>query len=212
MAILIRSQLRDDATPGYRPPLRTAFHFMGRVVSRLTLLIAGLGLIVYIWPLYSAQAQPSNESLLKVAFLYNFAKFVEWPAQTLPNAADPFTICVIGTDQMTQAASHMLQGKQIQGHLVKTRALQAPNNISTCHILFVDASTAAISEPAWRSLSHIPILTVGETDQFIHGGGIIKFFVENDTLRFEINPQAAEQAQLKISSKLLKLGRIIETK
>lgn len=171
---------------------------------------AGLAVAAVICLPYGAWAQPSGETLLKAAFLYNFAKFVEWPEKALPNEAETFAICVIGDEPMTQAVDRMLRDKQVQGRTVVTRPLSSVGDAAGCHILFVDAAAVEVAERTGHFPKLLPILTVGESDRFIQSGGVIKFFVEDGKLRFEISPQAAARAQLKISSKLLKLGRIAE--
>lgn len=169
-----------------------------------------LAVLATLWPA-AAPGHASGEGYeIKAAYLYNFAKFVEWPEKALPSELETFTICLIGEDRMIQAASRTLQDKQVQGRTVVMRPLRSPENVQTCQILFVDGSAVDLAERTESIAKTMPILTVGESDRFIHGGGVIKLFEEDGKLRFEINPQAAARAQLKISSKLLKLGRIVE--
>ncbi|MDH5639743.1 MAG: YfiR family protein [Nitrospira sp.] len=153
-------------------------------------------------------AQLSGESVLKAAFLYHFAKFVEWPEEALPRESDPFTICVIGEPRMAEAASQFVKDKQIHGRTVVARAATSVTDIEGCHLLFVDATVRQMEKLRAISDSTSPVLTVGESDRFLSHGGMIKLFVEDGKLRFAISPQAAERAQLKISSKLLALGKI----
>lgn len=169
-----------------------------------------LGFLLHLCPPSTAWAQPSGEAMLKAAFLYNFAKFVEWPEKALPNEAETFTICVIGDERMMQAMNLTLHDKQVQGRTVVSRLLRSLDEAGACQILFVEASAVDVAEQAGSLAKALPILTVGESDRFIQSGGVIKFFVADGKLRFEISPQAAARAQLKISSKLLKLGRIVE--
>lgn len=205
MALLIRTTVFSG----------DAVRALGRRVSASVLRggwLAAVGLLLHLCPQPAAWAQPSGESMLKAAFLYNFAKFVEWPEKALPNEAETFTICVIGDERMMQAVSLTLQDKQVQGRMVVTRPLHSLNEASACQVLFVAASAVDVAEQAGSVAKTLPILTVGESDQFIPKGGVIKLFVEDGKLRFEISPQAAARAQLKISSKLLKLGRIVEAR
>lgn len=156
-------------------------------------------------------AQPLGESVLKAAFLYNFAKFVEWPEQALSHESEPFTICLIGEPRMAEATNEFIKDKQVHGRMVVSRAVASVADVRGCHLLFVDASTQHVEKLMTDGSTALPMLTVGESDQFLAQGGMIKLFVEHGKMRFTISPQAAERAQLKISSKLLTLGTIAGT-
>lgn len=179
-------------------------------------LCAGLGLALTLtgvgWVSWSEPARAAGQGQdIKAAFLYNFAKFIEWPETALPTQADTFTICVWGEAELAAAADRVLHDKQVQGRAVVARLVRAPEEARSCQILFLDRLEAPQAVSAWNMAKAMPILTVGETDRFLMAGGIIKFVVEEGKLRFEISPQAAARAQLKISSKLLKLGRVVDT-
>lgn len=175
-------------------------------------LLACLVSSVACWIGWGGQAHATSQGQdIKAAFLYNFAKFIEWPETALPTAADTFTICVWGETELAEAANRVLRDKQVQGRTVVARALRAPEEARACHVLFLNRLEEPLAASAWNMAKTLPILTVGETDRFLVAGGIIKLLVEDGKLRFEISPQAAARAQLKISSKLLKLGRIVDT-
>lgn len=161
-----------------------------------------------LWLSSPVWAQAPGESVLKAAFLYNFAKFVEWPKEALSRQPDHFTMCVIGDQRMIEAASQFVKDKQVHGRTVVARAAVSPTDMQSCHLLFVDASARHAEELMNTSSSALPMLTVGESDRFLAHGGMIKLFIEDGKMRFAISPQAAERAQLKISSKLLALGEI----
>lgn len=173
-----------------------------------SLLVATLGVLCSWGPLGHAAVEIYD---MKAAFLYNFAKFVEWPDKALPPDQEPFTICVQGEERMQQAADRILQDKQVQGRPVSVRLVRAQEDAPLCQVLFVDATVGAQAERVGGLSKTFPVLTVGESDRFLQWGGIIKLFVEDGRLRFEISPQAAARAQLRVSSKLLKLGRIVES-
>ena len=154
-------------------------------------------------------AQLPSESVLKAAFLYHFAKFVEWPEEALSRESDPFTICLIGEQHMTEATNQFVKNKQVHGRTVVARAATSATDIAGCHLLFVDATVRQMEKLTAISDSTSPMLTVGESDRFLSHGGMIKLFVEDGKMRFAISPYAAERAQLKISSKLLALGKIV---
>jgi len=140
------------------------------------------------------------EYRVKAAYLFNFAKFVEWPA---PAATGPIAICVAGRNVFGDALAETVRGEAIDGRPFAVRVILEPE--PGCHIIFVPrgAATAAYL----RAVRTSPALTVGESADFIEQGGIVNFTLEGANVRFEIDPQAAERAGLRISSRLLRLAR-----
>jgi hypothetical protein len=140
------------------------------------------------------------EYRVKAAFLFNFAKFVAWPADT---DGGPLTICVAGRNVFGETLVDTVRGESINGRPLDVRVLLEPE--PGCHIIFVPrgAATAAYL----RAFRSTPVLTVGESPDFISQGGIVNFTLEGTSVRFEIDPEAAERAGLRISSRLLRLAR-----
>jgi hypothetical protein len=140
------------------------------------------------------------EYRVKAAFLYNFARFVDWPATM---ASGPLTICLADHNPFGDALAATLQGERIGGREVVARVITAPS--SACHVLFVPEGASAA--PYLRD-RQAPTLTVGESGDFIAMGGIVNFVREGANVRFEIDAMAAERAGLRISSRLLRLARM----
>jgi hypothetical protein len=141
------------------------------------------------------------EYQVKAAFLYNFVRFVEWPG---PSLAGPLTICVAGRNPLGTFLEDTVRGEIVAGRAIATRVVLEPE--SDCHVVFVPMGAA--SAAYLRAARNTPTLTVGESPSFIEMGGIINFVMDGGRVRFEINPQAADRAQLRISSRLLQLARI----
>src|SRR4051812_12349168 len=137
------------------------------------------------------------EYRVKAAYLYNFLKFVEWPADT----ANPFTICVAGKNPFGDVLADTVRGERIGGRAVVTRNVSEPD--AGCHVLFIPRGTAAA--PYLRDARST--LTVGETADFLAQGGAIAFVQEGANVRFQINDASARRAGLQISSRLLRLSR-----
>jgi len=156
-----------------------------------------------------AQAQTANEYEVKAAFLYNFPKFVEWPPEALGNNGSPLVVGIIGDDPFGSAIDRIINGKSIAGHQFTIRRLKWGQNLRDCHILFVSSSEQKRLPQILESLKGASVLTVSEMDQFSQQGGIIGFVMEASKVRFEINTYAAEQAKLKISSRLLSLAKAV---
>lgn len=147
-----------------------------------------------------------SESEVKAAFLYNFAKFVEWPAQAFSSETAPIQLAVLGDEEFTSKLKMLLSDKKAHGRSFEVKRITTPHEAKTCQIVFVPASESRRTFQVIEATRKLPVLTVGESDQFIALGGMINFVVEDNQLRFEINPEPAENAKLQISSKLLRLG------
>jgi len=156
-----------------------------------------------------ARGQSPSEYQVKAAFLYNFAKFVEWPPDLFNDPRRPLVLCVAGEDPFGDFLDGIVQGKTANGHPLAIRRLQREGEARSCHILFISSSERNRVRPVLKSLNGASVLTVGETDGFAQQGGMINLTLEDNRVHFEINVDAAEHAGLKISSKLLSLAKII---
>jgi hypothetical protein len=165
----------------------------------------------------SLEAQPSDSLdssrayTVKAAYLFQFARYVEWPADAFATRESPWVIGVLGPYPFDSVFEDIARTKRIEGRPVTIRRFASMAHYTSCHILFIAAAT----EPAQRAigieqLKQSPVLLVGEEPGFAEEGGVINFFVEEGRVRFEINVQAARQRQLKISSTLLSLAKLVE--
>jgi len=152
----------------------------------------------------------SGEYRIKAAFLYNFAKFVQWrkcPDKKKKDEAR-LTIGILGRDPFGASIS-VLDGKTVGGRTLVIRRFSKLEQVQSCHILFISRSEKQDLARILRSVGPSGTLTVGDMDGFVRAGGVVHFFMKQNKVRFEINVTAAEKARLKISSKLLKLARIV---
>jgi hypothetical protein len=162
-----------------------------------------------------AQAQlpggeASQEYAIKAAFLYNFGRYVQWPPESFPRDDAPLVIGVLGSDPFGALLDEIAETKKIEGRPIIVRRLAAMTTYKPCHILFVAASASAEDKLAAIKLAQrSPVLLVGEEPGFAEQGGTINFFVDQNKVRFEINTEVAKREQLKISSKLLSLAKIV---
>jgi len=158
-----------------------------------------------------AGGQGIEEYQVKAAFLYNFAKFVEWPAPAFKTAQDPIFVCVLGQNPFGKALEEVIRAKSIEGRPVVFRQVTGAEEADACQILFVSSTEGKHFRSLYANLKPAGILTVGETQGFAANGGVINFKLDGGHVRFEINVDAAERAQLHISSKLLSLAQIVKT-
>lgn len=156
-----------------------------------------------------AHAQVVEENQVKAAYLYNFAKFVEWPPAAFPNPDDPVQICAIGDDAAIDVLQAAMSGKKANGRRIVSRRLSSIDDLGTCHILFVgfrDKNNIAI---ILRRAESATVLTVGQSDRFIPSGGMINLANKNGAIELEVALAVAEDAGLKISSRLLVVARVV---
>jgi hypothetical protein len=158
----------------------------------------------------SASSNTPLEYEVKAAFLFRFAQFVEWPADTFKGTGEPFTYCTIGDDPFRGALERTLNGKTIGQRTLRVEHLNGGGKIGDCQVLFVGGpgDKKHVAETL-ASAGSLPILTVGEADQFAENGGAIGFCTEENKIRFEVNLDAAGKAGLKISAKLLALAKTV---
>jgi hypothetical protein len=155
----------------------------------------------------TTSAQSAPEPVLKAAFLYNFAKFAEWPADAAP--ADPLTICVFGDPAIADALDETVKGRTVDGR--KTTVVRVkPDGFRGCHVLYLAGLDAKHAQAIVDDLKNAPVLTVGDREQFAQGGGIAGLFVEQGRMRFAINLEASQRCRLRISSRLLSLAKIVK--
>ncbi|HWF39006.1 MAG TPA: YfiR family protein [Candidatus Acidoferrales bacterium] len=156
-----------------------------------------------------AQSDSPNEYQVKAAFLFNFAKFVDWPPGTYANAQSPFAICVLGDDPFGHVLENTLAGKSLGAHPVVLRRTKDLAEARRCQVVFVSSSEMHRYGEVVEGVRGARVLLVGETDGFASSGGAIEFTLEGNHVRFAINPEAAQRAGLTLSSKLLMLARIV---
>ncbi len=149
-------------------------------------------------------ADLASEAAVKAAFVYNFAKFVEWQTPTDAAATD-VKICVAGVDGELAATMAALEGKPVQTRTVSIRREAKVGDLDACQILLVGAGARALAD---ASRGKAGLLTVSDVKGFAGAGGVIELFTEDGKMRFEVNLRAAQRAGLRISSQLLKLARV----
>ena len=160
----------------------------------------------------SADAQNATTGEVKAAFLYNFARFTEWPSAAFSSASQPFLIGVSGDEALRQTVDVVVKGKAVGGRALKTRTVKDDKDLGDIQMLFIGASSSARVGDLLKALSGQPVLTVADLDRFCDRGGMINFLVEDNRVRFEIRFDATEQAGLKVSSRVLTLAKAIHGK
>jgi hypothetical protein len=146
---------------------------------------------------------------VKLAFLYNFTKFVDWPPGAYRDPGASLLICIVGHDPFSQDLEGQLRTRTVGDRPVDIRTLKPSENLSACQIVFVPVTEKDRADRILKGLKGASALTVGETPGFAALGGIVNLTVEGNKVHFEVNLLAAERAGLKISSKLLGIAKIV---
>jgi hypothetical protein len=153
------------------------------------------------------RAEVSKENQLKAAFLYNFTKFVEWPARRFADENSPIVIGLLGRNPFEGELATIVHGRTVNGRPIQVKLIHTADEVSAVHLLFVPAGEESLlPAAAWQKVA---IVAVGESERFAAQGGTIVFTRERDKLRFEINMTAAERDGLRISSQLQKLAAAV---
>ena len=153
------------------------------------------------------RAQSSSEPAVKAGFVYNFAKFTEWPPGAL--ASTQISVCPLGADPLG-AVQGLLEGRPLQGRSVTVRRNVRGDDLKSCTLVFVTDVDERRQADALRTLRGLPVLTVGDADGFVDAGGMIGLLVADDRIQFEVNLDAAQRAGLRINSQLLRLARSVK--
>ncbi len=155
---------------------------------------------------------PAVAAQLKADFIYTVAKFVEWPPETFADPGAPLVVAVVGEDPLGTALDTFLAGKRVKGRPIEVRRVRNPGDLGPCEVLFVGSSGP---EDPRRLLGRVrgrSVLTVSEAEGFARAGGILEIEVRDGLIRFVVNHEAAEGSGLRISSKILSLGRVVRTR
>lgn len=185
------------------------------ILSKTKVWRAGLVFLAMLWICARpspASAEISKEYQIKAAFLFNFAQFVQWPPKTFTQADGPFCIGILGEDPFGSFLDETVRGEKIDGHPLVIKRYASAEEAKDCQILFISRSEMGRIEEVFTVLGNRSILTVGDAEGFVQRGGIVRFATEENKIHLRISPKAAKRASLVISSKILRLAEIVETK
>jgi len=159
-----------------------------------------------------AQASSADEDQVKAAFLLNFGKFVEWPATAFASQAEPFRICITGAKDVANALGILVIGQKLNGREIAVMLIDHHQPVKQCHMLFIGNVGAKKRTSLLAETKGTSTFTVADEKDFIDNGGMLGLVNADNRISFEINQQLAEDAGLKISSRLLSLARVVRGK
>ena len=179
-------------------------------LSRLLITIAMVILPSWGSDAHGQDSSVSSEYLIKAGFIYNFANLVQWPSNAFAQPDSPIVIGILGEDPFGTILDRVLEGKKVNGRAFRVKRLRSVPDLKECHIVFVSSSEMSRLAEAIHLVKGMPILTIGEIPGFARRGGIINLILEDNKVHFEVNVEAAKEADLNISSRLLALARIVQ--
>ncbi len=154
-------------------------------------------------------AQSATAPVLTAAFLYSFAKFTEWPADSLAPGQD-LSLCVVGDRAVRDALIQTVEGHALDGHQLTVQLVDPGGQASSCHLLYVGASEMPRATSLLREARGAAVFTVSDAERFAESGGVAQLVRDKDRMRFTVNIAAAGRARLRLSSRLLSLAKIVE--
>jgi hypothetical protein len=152
--------------------------------------------------------EDAAESEVKAAFVYNFIKFVDWPAKAFDGPGSPIVLGILGKDDLLEELE-TIKDRTAQGRKLTIKRSNNASELERCHIIYVSKSERDRVAGVLKSASNWSTLTIADIRGFAQAGGMINFTTQGNKISFEINPEVAERAGLKVSSKLLKLAKIV---
>jgi hypothetical protein len=150
--------------------------------------------------------EDTTEYAIKGAMVYNFTKFVSWPAEAFPQANSPLVFCIVGSDPFGAWFDSFLKEKQYFGRPLRLRRLAAGSGAEGCHVVFVSRSEQRRLAEVLEMVTRPGVFTVSDIDRFTVRGGMVGLFTRDDKVQFEINRDVAQKMKLIISSKLLHMA------
>lgn len=169
-----------------------------------TLILAAI-FAALVWPSGSGFGLEGTEDQIKGAMMVNFIKFIQWPDHVMEQTGGVITIGIFGDDRFGDALEPV-DGRTVGGYRLSVRRVHLPDQLAACQVVYIPAAESHRAALLLQEIAGLPVLSIGESPAFLLSGGIIRFYMKNNHIRFEINQAAALAADLKISAKLFEIA------
>lgn len=180
--------------------------FKNRIVGLLSLAFVPPLVVLFAASLASAQ----SEDQVKAAFLFNFVRYVEWPDEVFESDGSKVKICMLDAEEFGSVVTQIVSGKSVGDRKVKVKSIRGLDSARDCHLIYVGGDATGRVSDLVSTLGSAPVFTVSDAEGFAEGGGMANFFRADSKIRFEMNPGAAKKSKLKISSRLLRLAKVVK--
>lgn len=157
-----------------------------------------------------AQERTLDEYQIKALFIFNLVQFVEWPVESHPTQDSPIRIGILGDNPFSGTLVAATKNEKVNGRAISIERADEASALAHCHVVFVSRSERGRLQAVFDTFAGRPVLTVGDTPGFAERGGIINFYRDGEKVRFELNRAAAQAANLKLSSQLIRLGKPVD--
>lgn len=174
-------------------------------MRRLLAAALALGLVGLATP---AAASDPQLPAVKAAFVFNFIKLVNWPESRVPDAAAPLRVCVLRSDAMEEPLRQILGTKSVGLHPLEVASMSQDEDFAPCHVLYLGPQAASRYPALMARTSGKGVLLIDEGPQFTWPDGMIRLFLEQNRVRFELNLEALERAGLAVDPRLVRLARV----
>ncbi|QOX78966.1 YfiR family protein [Trichlorobacter lovleyi] len=178
--------------------------FHSLVVPRMLVWVVLAGLLL---PLTAGASD--LETKIKTAYIYNFTKFIDWPADEGKSTSEPFRICLIGSDPIRTTLGE-LTNREAKGRPIRVVRIKEPSGLSSCHLLYISRSEETQLALILQRLQGTQVVTVSDIPQFAQRGGMISFVTDKERVRVQINQRTAREVGVKLSAKLLEIARVVQ--
>jgi hypothetical protein len=202
-----KMQRASVATRWSRSPF--ALQWSGVHKALLTFILVLLAPTFLFSTTVDAQASKPSAGQVQAAYLYNFGKFIKWPADVTANQGGSFNICVLEQDPFGDTLKSNLIGESVDGKPVVVKRLAHAQDAAGCHILFISSAQGKGLPGILAALDDSSVLTVSDMPDFSKRGGMIQFILDGNRVRFEINLGSAEKSHLVLASELLKVAAVV---
>lgn len=173
----------------------------------LLVLIGVLAILLCSLPDQGDAEKPTDEYSLKAAFIFNFAKFVDWPESAFRRKGE-FCIGTLGRTPLDRGLAE-LSGRSLHGRTVVIHQLNGYEEAAQCQVLFISRAQMVRVERILDSVKDLPILTIADPDDFCRRGGMLSLEMSHERFVFDVNLHEMQRVGLKPYSQLLKLARKI---
>ena len=144
----------------------------------------------------------ADDTTVKVAYLYNFAKFIQWPDEQ----RSTLRLCVAGDDELGKALDSLI-GKPVRTMVIGVRHAVNVQDIAQCDLVFVSEAQAPLLSRVRQAVGGYPILIVTESSDVLPKGAMVALIQSDSRIVFEVDLSTARQLGLQISAKMLQLAR-----
>ena len=184
-------------------------NFSGRPASFLWSALACLLIALALIHPSSGQQRPAYaEDQLKAAYIFNFVKFASWPESNFATPESPVVIGILGQDRFGPLIDELVKGELIKGHPIRIERFETPQDVKPCHVLYVDRSLDDDLDELFVALRGKDVLTISDINDFTAEGGMIKLFLDDSKMKFQVNANAVKATKIVLSSRLLRLADV----